>query len=289
MSARGKAGTPLVSGAVVLGALAFCWLLLWLGPQLAEALVRTLGADNEAAVESLFTLVVFGTLMAAALALGAATGINAVAPGERAGRWTVIGFAIGASGVATATGYALLANTLFSGTQAAAPLAMILWGAAVVLVQAAGEEAFFRGWLQPLLARHWGAAVAVPVAAAMFAALHLMGGASDPLSLFNLFLGGLLFGTLAAASRGIAAPLAAHWAWNGIEQLVVGLDPNPGLGGFGALWDGELAGSALWGGSAEGLNASIGMSIALAALLVPLAMLVRPRLRAAPAARGQQG
>ena len=54
-----------------------------------------------------------------------------------------------------------------------------------------------------------------------FAALHLMGGARSPTTLINMFLGGLLFGYLAAYGRGIAGAVGAHFAWNATEQLLL--------------------------------------------------------------------
>ena len=51
-----------------------------------------------------------------------------------------------------------------------------------------------------------------------------------------------------------------------------------GVGGFGAVWDFELAGTGLWGGSAEGLNASLGMTLVLLAVLLPLAAVARRRV-----------
>ena len=93
------------------------------------------------------------------------------------------------------------------------------------------------------------------------------------MTLLNLFLGGLLFGLLAARSGGLAAAIAAHFSWNWAEQLLFGLDPNPGIGSFGSILNLELVGSSWWGGSDEGLNASIAMTFALAMLLAPLLIL----------------
>ena len=132
-----------------------------------------------------------------------------------------------------------------------------------------------RGWLQPALARRWGVGPAIVAGALAFAALHIPAGAHAPVSLLNLFGGGLLFGLFAARSGGLAGAIGAHWGWNACEQLVWGLDPNPGVGSFGAVFDYELVGRAIWGGSADGLNGSIGMTVALLALLLPLALLGR--------------
>jgi membrane protease YdiL (CAAX protease family) len=100
--------------------------------------------------------------------------------------------------------------------------------------------------------------------------LHVLGGARDPLALANLFLGGLAFGLLAARAGGIAPAVGMHLAWNGAEQLVLGLEPNPGVSSFGSIVNLDLVGSAWWGGSTEGLNASVAMMVALLAILVPL-------------------
>ncbi|KTT68023.1 hypothetical protein [Sphingomonas sanguinis] len=48
----------------------------------------------------------------------------------------------------------------------------------------------------------------------------------------------------------------------------MGLDPNPGVGAFGAVLDLDLRGASLWGGSDQGLNGSWAMSLSLLALVV---------------------
>ena len=83
-------------------------------------------------------------------------------------------------------------------------------------------------------------------------------------------LGGLWFGLLAVRSGGILAPMAAHFAWNASESIGFGLDPNPGVDDLGALANYDLVGLPIWGGSPEGLNASIAMTLVLAALVIPL-------------------
>jgi membrane protease YdiL (CAAX protease family) len=269
---------------VLVVALALCGAVVAYGPGIAEALIAKIGgaaAQDPRFQESVFTIVLFGALIVLALAGGAASGVNAVAPGRKPLSIFGTAFVIGLFGVTATTVYAGIAGTLSQNpTSALSPL-NLLWGAGVVLFQSAGEEIYFRGWLQPALARAWGTGAGVVVAALAFAALHIMGGARSPVTLVNLFLGGLLFGILAAYGRGVAGAIAAHFAWNGAEQLVLGLDPNPGIGSFGALINFEMSGAQAWGGSEEGLNASIAMTVALFALLVPLVILTRRRMMAA--------
>lgn len=270
-----------------------CAAAVYFGPGLGERLVPMLPAgqaDNYALVESLFLGVIFAPMVIVALVAGRLMGVNALSPGARPGPSLILGVALGFGGVLIAVGYARLSGALVSGEGGGAAAGMLLWGLAAITVQAGAEEVYFRGWLQPVLARAWGAPVAVLLTSIAFAGLHIMGGARAPVSLLNLFLGGVMFGLLALRGGGIAAALGAHVAWNATEQLVVGLDPNPGTGSFGAALDYELVGRALWGGSAEGLNASIAMTFALVAIVVPLLMLAwRPKAETALATSAATG
>ena len=269
----------LVGAAILLAALCLSWGIirigLAVGPGAVAAVVGEIRtAGQGAAAETVFSLVVFAPLLLAGLAGGAIGRRNAAAPGDRPWPSLGVGLLIGSGGVAAAVCYAWLAGGLTSGV--AAPVATLLaWGLAVVLVQTAAEEVFFRGWLQPALAARWGAAPAVGAAALAFAALHIAGAPEmlGAVPLLNMVLGGVMFGLLALLRRGIAAALGVHWAWNASEQLLWGLDPNPGTGGFGAAMNKELTGSAIWGGSADGLNGSIGMTVVLLAILAPLVAL----------------
>jgi membrane protease YdiL (CAAX protease family) len=251
---------------VVAAALVAIAAWLFFAPAAASELAgTTAGAMSEA----IFTVVIFGPLLAFGLAGAAMSGLQAYQPGQsplRAGGW---GIAIGLGGVLLATGYAALAGTLEHGTGGGFSAALLV-GLAVIAVQVAAEEMVFRGWLQPLLTRVTGSPVAIGGIAISFAALHMLAGARDMVGLINLTLGGVLFGLLAARGGGIAGAFAAHFAWNATEQLGLGLDPNPGLGSFGAIIDLDLVGALRWGGSEEGLNASWAMAIALCAFLVPL-------------------
>jgi uncharacterized protein len=254
------ADAAVAAGAAIVAAAWVHW-----SPRGAEPLLGAAGPLSAPAAEGLFTLVVFGGLLLLAVAGGFVTSVRVLAPGREPGRAALVGGALGLVGVLLSAGYAAIAGVVVPGASAAG--GALIAGAVVVLAQVVAEEALFRGWLQPLLARSWGAVPAAVASAALFALVHIAGGAWGPLTLLNLFAGGLFFAALAARSGGIAAPVAAHWAWNAGEQLLLGLDPNPGVGSFGAAWDLELAGATLWGGSAQGLNASLAMLVALAAIL----------------------
>lgn len=259
---------------------AICGVIVAFGPRAAEALMPLLGPEpGLPAAETLFTLVIYGTLAAVALIAGALAGLTPASPGRSPLLRALIGFLVGMSGIAAAACYAWLAEAVRIPAGAPPTLMLLAWGSLAVLFAAAAEELFFRGWLQPVLVRRFGLPVAVVLTAAAFAGLHLMGGARSPISLVNLFLGGILFGLLAARGGGLAGPVAAHFGWNWTERILLGLDANPGVGSWGAIRDLDLVGPAIWGGSEEGLNASLAMSVALFAMLVPLALLMRARRR----------
>lgn len=147
---------------------------------------------------------------------------------------------------------------------------VLLLGWLLVIWGALGEELMFRGFLQPVLRRAWGTGAALVASAAAFAFLHYLGGWRDAVSLANIFAAGLWFGLLAEKTGGILAPLLAHAGWNGVEALVLGATPNPGLGSYGSLLDIDLVGPALLGGSEDGLNASLTASAMLAILIASL-------------------
>lgn len=259
--------------ATIAGAAGLAIAALWIG--LAPTAVARLTDGAGPGGEAVFDALIFGPLLAASLIGGRLTGVQPLRAGDRTGAWLILGAALGAAGILIAAGYAWMAGTLVHGATGAARPLLLLAGSGVVLLQVLAEEVYFRGWLQPLLARGWGSGAAVAVTALGFALLHMIGAAHDPLSGLNLLLGGLLFGLLAHAAGGIWPAVAAHFAWNAIEQLGLGLDPNPGLGGFGAFTNLDLVGAVAWGGSDEGLNASLGMSFALLAILLPLIVLLR--------------
>lgn len=251
-----------------IAAVALALAALWL--RFAPA-IAGISAGNSTGLlsEAIFTFVIFGPLLVSSVAGAALCRVSGQLLGRSPLSSVGIGAAIGFGGIMLATGYAMLAGTLTAVAYGGASAA-ILAGLAITAVQVAAEEALFRGWLQPLLARTMAAPAAVGIVAIAFAGLHMVSGAYDPVVLLNLALGGALFGALSARAGGVSAAFGAHLAWNATEQMGVGLDPNPGVGSFGSIVDWDLIGPARWGGSPDGLNASWAMAIALCAFLVPL-------------------
>lgn len=274
-----------LTGLILLAAaVGICWGVVVFGQAEAmrwiTALVGAERASHPPTVESLFNVVIFAPLIAIAVVARLLDRGNALAPGRRPLLSLGVGLLVGLAGVSVSVLYGWLAGGLADNGATGTGATLLLWGLGVVALQVTAEEVYFRGWLQPSLSARWGQPLGIVAASLAFGALHYAGGAREPLSLLNLFLGGLMFGLFAARGGGLAAAIGVHFAWNAAEQLGWGLDPNPGLSSFGALVDKELVGPVLWGGSAEGLNGSIGMTVALLAIVVPLAVLSWKRLPA---------
>lgn len=151
-------------------------------------------------------------------------------------------------------------------------------GSLLILLAVLGEELLLRGLLQPVLVRAWGTTAGVLVTSLAFMVIHMVGGWGHPVSLANILLAGIWFGLLALRTGGLAAPVLAHFGYNWAEEMLFGASPNPGVGPFGSIVDVDLVGRAIWGGSAEGLNASLAVSAVLLALIVPLAIGRRQRV-----------
>ncbi|MBC8131903.1 MAG: CPBP family intramembrane metalloprotease [Deltaproteobacteria bacterium] len=99
------------------------------------------------------------------------------------------------------------------------------WHLAVVLVPVIlGEEVVWRGLVQGAAERRCGAALAVPLAASMYALAHAPVG--SPSLVAAAFFCGLVWGTLRAFTGGLLAPLLAHLLWDAMILLVSPLLPR---------------------------------------------------------------
>ena len=265
---------------------AFGWTVIAIGLAAAagaikggEALATRITVDSLAAGNVVFYTLLFAPLVVLSLLLGLIERRHVLRAGDAPGRWGLLGLATGAGGLATCVVYIWLHGGLQPEDNPVVPQGFVALGLAIALMGVLAEELLFRGWLQSALEDRVGGQWAVLLSAIAFSAFHLWaGGATDAISLANLLLGGMWFGLLAQRSGGLIAPVAAHLGWNVAEDIGFGLVPNPGVGDLGALSNHQMIGSAIWGGSEEGLNASIAMTVVLAALVIPLLpAFTRPR------------
>lgn len=183
----------------------------------------------------------------------------------------LIGLAIGAFAFL----FTVLAASVAGVVQQAGPGGFgpgVAFAALLTAFQTFGEEFFFRGWLQPIFAYQWGVRSGLIITALIFALSHWVIGPLSALATLNIFIAGLFFGLLALRTGGLAAPFAAHWVWNWLEQCVMGLVPNPGVSSFGSVFDFDLMGPQLLSGGADGLDGSIFVTVVLSACVAGLVM-----------------
>ena len=237
-----------------------------------DAVSERITVDSIVTGNVLFYTVLFVPLILLSLFLGLIGRHHVLRAGEYPLRWILIGLLIGSGGLATCVFYAWLNGSLIRVAIEPQAQNYLLLSTAIVLLGVTAEELLFRGWLLSALQDMLGSSWAILLSALAFSGFHWWAGGAeaDVVSLANLMVGGLWFGLLAVRSKGILAPMAAHFAWNASESIVFGLDPNPGVDDLGALTNFDLIGTPMWGGSAEGLNASIAMTLVLAALVIPL-------------------
>jgi len=222
-------------------------------------------------LDACYRLSIYGAILLLALLGFALFRIVPRAGGGAA--WRAIALGTGVGAVAVALGAAWMAGVATAaGPVAPSGLGLLATGTGLIAVQAVAEELMFRGLLQPILIRAWNAGIGIAITALGFAAVHLVGGWRDPVSLVNVCLAGVWFGVLAWRTKGVAAPMLAHFGYNWAEEMLFAAAPNPGRGAFGSIFDVDLVGPAAWGGSVEGLNASLALSFVLILLIVPLAV-----------------
>ena len=99
---------------------------------------------------------------------------------------------------------------------------------AAYLLLACREELAFRGYPLRRLDQSFGPWTAQLIVALVFALEHRAGGYNWTNALFGAFVGSLLFGMAALATRGLALPIGLHAAWN-FGQWIIGEKESPGL------------------------------------------------------------
>ena len=262
-----KARSPLVLSLAAVAGLALAWAWMHFSPPLVDRLQ----ISSIARLATLYYALVYLPLIILALVLGGVCRVQPLRAGPAMGRWSAAGLVAGIAGLGLS---ALLARINGGMALAAEPVktggGLLALGVVLTLLQVLAEELLFRGWLRLALRNMLGARGAVVLAALAYAGFTMAGSGFAILPFANLALLGLFLGLLAERSGGIAAPVAAHFGWTGLEDLALGLNPNPGAGPFGAFKDFDLLGAPLWGGSEAGLAASIGSAAVLVALCLPL-------------------
>ena len=187
-------------------------------------------------------------------------------------RQAAAGAAFGAAEMLAVAALILLAGGVRFELDPARGLAALAHGAWFFAWVALLEELLFRGFVFQRLVDGLGAALALPLAAALFAIAHLdnpgMQGSSLVIATIDNALGAVLLGLAWLRTGSLALPIGIHFGWNWTQGSLLGFDVS-GLAQAGWLLP-HLAARPQWvNGGAFGPEASV-----LAVVMDALAVLI---------------
>jgi membrane protease YdiL (CAAX protease family) len=182
------------------------------------------------------------------------------------------GLAAGAAALAIVVGAFASAGLYDYGTEPgtlAGWLGRAAFSLGMLAVPAAAEEALFRGYLFRTLADGAGPTAAIVFTSVVFAAVHGANPGAAPFAILNIFLAGVLSGSLWFAT-------AVHLGWNWMMAGPLDL-PVSGLEGFDVpLYDVTAAGPAWITGGAFGPEGGLAGTLAAGVGLVLVIRMTRP-------------
>lgn len=190
-----------------------------------------------------------------------------------------LGWAMGALTIAIAVAMALAAGAMHFSTRqitiaTVARNFLILF--VVLLIAAAFEEVFVRGFAFQALIRNAGPVAAVAITSAAFAALHLANTGASILSTVNTAIAGIWLGVAYIKTRSLWLATALHHSWNLVMVIVFGLPVSGIMDYKNMAWlDGE-GNSPVWI-SGGGYGPEGGVAATIAIMLCTL-LIARSRL-----------
>ena len=138
------------------------------------------------------------------------------------------------------------------------------------MVQSAFEEVFGRSYLIPAIEQRFNPWVALIISSLIFSILHGMNPDISLLSLFNIFMAGVLLGLLFIIYRQIWLPLGLHAGWNFMQGSFFGFEVS-GFDTYSLLDSSETGPDWLTGG-AFGFEGSVLCALFLTVVSVYLIM-----------------
>lgn len=133
-------------------------------------------------------------------------------------------------------------------------------------IQSSFEEIAIRSFLLPTLSHRFNIWIGLIISSIVFAALHYNNQNASFLSIFNIFVAGLLLGIIYLRYKQIWAPIGLHMGWNFLQGSFFGWEVS-GIEVYSYI-DSEEVGPDLWTGGAFGFEGSLLAAIFLSALSV---------------------
>lgn len=146
----------------------------------------------------------------------------------------------------------------------------------VLLIAAAFEEVFIRGFAFQALIRNTSPVAAVAITSAAFAALHLANTGASILSTVNTAIAGVWLGVAYIKTRSLWLATALHHSWNLVMVVVFGLPVSGILDYKNMAWLDGTGNSPVWiSGGGYGPEGGVAATIAL---IVCTLLIARSRL-----------
>jgi membrane protease YdiL (CAAX protease family) len=264
-------------GAVLLLVVWLLWVPLVLPASFADAM------SGSGPMPSWFGSIVYGSLLIATLLV---TRFYDRLPAAWAGiglhRWTVreLGF-----GTLIGLGMAIIAWGIVAAGGTLRWLGMDDLGAYTlvslsIIVNAAGEELMFRGYLFQRGIEIFGTTTATLLGAAIFALAHLFNPYLSWLAVVNIFLAGIFFSLCYLQTGSLWLPMAAHATWNLVLAKVLGVTVSGLDFGRSLLVVGDISGPDWLTGGGFGPEGGAAATVAL--LLGTAALLKIPAITYSP-------
>ena len=133
----------------------------------------------------------------------------------------------------------------------------------LLLLAAAYEEIFFRGYCFQWLARALGFWPVAIGSSFLFGVAHLGNDSVTLVAFLVIVLSGVLLAYSLRISGGLWMPIGLHFGWNAAQGVLFGL-PISGMPGLPSIASSRLEGADLWTGGGFGLEGSIVAFVSLA-------------------------
>ena len=122
-------------------------------------------------------------------------------------------------------------------------------------VQSTFEEMVMRSFLLPTLSYRFSIWIGLIISSIVFAFLHFDNANSNWLSLFNIFVAGMLLGIIYLRYKQIWAPIGLHMGWNFLQGNFYGFEVS-GIDVYSYI-DSTETGPDLWTGGGFGFEGSV--------------------------------
>ena len=140
------------------------------------------------------------------------------------------------------------------------------------IIQGASEEVVVRGWMLPVLARHYRVGTAIVLSSVYFGFLHIFNPNVGTLPIINLILYGVFTSLYALYDDGLWGIFGNHSIWNWFMGNVLGMPVSGAIFGKVSIIETKLTGPAWITGGAFGPEGGV---IETLILLVSIGILIR--------------